>query len=113
MMEIHPQAEMWDKKTRVDRSGRRGTAAFLGNWDPLRQKKDAIRSQLENQQFTNEDELQNMLIDVAQQSYADLSEISEEIPSHSSMGKRVSRPVLFASFTREHGLRISRIMSLT
>lgn len=89
----------------------RGSVAFLGNWDPLRQKKDAIRSQLENQQFTNERELQNTLIDVARQTYGDELSTSDGSPPQ-SLGKRLNLPVFFASFTREHGLQISRTTTL-
>ena len=100
-----------DQETIIENFGRRGSVAFLGNWDPLRQKKDSIRSQLESQQFTNEEELQNELIDVARQTYMDETSMSEESTSRSK-GKSLNQPILFASFTREHGLQITRVTNL-
>ena len=91
-----------------EQSGRRRSVAFLGNWDPLRQKKDDIQNQLENQQFTNEEELQNMLVDVAKQTFMDETSISEESTLLHER-TRQNKPVLFASFTREYGLQLSRI----
>ena len=91
-----------------EQSGRRRSVAFLGNWDPLRQKKDGIQNQLENQQFTNEEELQNMLVDVAKQTFMDETSISEESTLLHER-TRQNKPVLFASFTREYGLQLSRI----
>ena len=96
--------------TTIEGSGKRrsGSVAFLGNWDPLRQKKDAIRSQLETQPFANEEELQDVLVDVARQTYVDEVPLSEGSVLQSTK-KRLNQPVLFASFTHERGLQISRI----
>ena len=94
--------------TTIEGSGKRrsGSVAFLGNWDPLRQKKDIIRRQLETQQFANEEELQDVLIDVARQTYVDEVPLSEGSALQSTK-KRLNQPVLFASFT-QYGLQISR-----
>ena len=94
-----------------DSSLRRGSVAFLGNWDALRQKKDDIRSQLERCQYTNEEEVQDVLIDAARQTYMIESSISSSA-SQDREGKVLvnQRPALFASFTRERGLQISRIL---
>ena len=90
---------------------RRGSVAFLGNWDALRQKKDDIRSQLERRQYTNEEEVQDVLIDAARQTYMIESSISSSA-SQDREGKVLvnQQPALFASFTRERGLQISRIL---
>jgi len=87
---------------------RRGTAAFLGNWDPLRQKKDNIQSQLESQQFTSEEDLQSELIDAARQTYTGDLSMGKDGDAQSKE-KTFNQPILFASFTREHGLQIARI----
>ncbi|KAL7542405.1 hypothetical protein ACHAXR_013408 [Thalassiosira sp. AJA248-18] len=107
---FHPGTSKDLDQETIEDVGRRGSVAFLGNWDPLRQKKDDIRSQLENQQFTNEKELQDSLIDAARQTYIDDIPMSEENPSKST-GRRLNQPILFASFTRERGLQISHIMN--
>ena len=83
----------------------RGSVAFLGNW----QTKDDIRRQLENHNFANEDELQSMMVDAAKSTY--LTENQSVISASQSNDKRsMKQPALFASFTREHGLKISHIL---
>lgn len=96
---------------------RRGSSSvtFLGNWDRnLHPKIDEMRSQVPNERYANESEIQNLLLDIAKQTFVDDSEsswstTSEEI-SHQSKEKLLKQhPMLFASFTREYGLRLSRI----
>ena len=90
---------------------RRGSVAFLGNWDALRQKKDDIRSQLERRQYTNEEEIQDVLLDAARQTYMIESSISSSASQDREEKMLVNQqPALFASFTRERGLQISRIL---
>ena len=90
---------------------RRGSVAFLGNWDQLRQKKDDIQSQLERHQYTNEEEVQDMLIDAARQTYMVESSIGSSISKDGENRMVVNQqPALFASFTRDRGLQISRIL---
>jgi len=85
----------------------RGSVAFLGNWSE--RPKDVIRMQLENHNFTNEDELQSMMVDAAKSTY--LTENQSVISASQSNDKRsMKQPALFASFTREHGLKISHIL---
>lgn len=95
----------------VINKGRRGSVAFLGKWDALRQKKDDIRNQLENQQFASERGVQDSLIDAARQTYIDDSPLSQEKFTQSAASRRSNQPILFASFTRERGLQISHIMN--
>ena len=96
------------ERQRIEDGCRRGSVAFLGNWDPLRQRKDGIRNQLEGTQFTSEGSLQNVLVDVARQTYVDETSIINE--GRSADERSLNQPVLFASFTRDRGLRTSRIM---
>lgn len=85
----------------------RGSVAFLGNWSE--RPKDVIRRQLENHNFANEDELQSMMVDAAKSTY--LTENQFVISASQSNDKRsMKQPALFASFTREHGLKISHIL---
>jgi len=85
----------------------RGSVAFLGNWSE--RPKDVIRMQLENHNFANEDELQSMMVDAAKSTY--LTENQSVISASQSNDKRsMDQPTLFASFTREHGLKISHIL---
>lgn len=100
-----------DKETIIKDIGRRGSVAFLGNWNPLRQMKESIKHQLETQQFTTEEEVQSLLVGLARQTYVDELPLSEEGHSQ-SMEKRSNESILFASFTREQGLEISRIINL-
>jgi hypothetical protein len=88
----------------------RGSVAFLGNWDrSLQQTKDDIRRQLENQNFANEEELQSMMVDAAKSTYL-TTEQSVISASQSNEKKTMNQPAVFASFTREHGLKISHIL---
>ncbi|KAL7532580.1 hypothetical protein ACHAWF_004178 [Thalassiosira exigua] len=89
----------------------RASVAFLGNWVPLGQKKDDLRTQIESRHYANHDQIQNMLVDAARQTYVDEPhEMTVESPRQSVVEK-LSKPVLFASFTRERGLEISRIIN--
>ena len=100
-----------DKGNILKDNGRKASTAFLGNWDSLRQRKDVIRNQLERHQFANEEELQEILVDAARQTYMVESSLSDRSSSPQKGEKeRLNQPVLFASFTRERGLEIARIM---
>jgi hypothetical protein len=88
------------------RSGRRGSFAFLGNWSTLGQKKDTIQSQLQNQAFKNEEEVQRMLVTAARQTFEE--DMSDTVLSTE---KRKNQPVLFIAFTRERSLQVSRVDS--
>ena len=96
------------KGTLIEGGGRKGSVAFLGNWDPLGQKKYDIQNQLENQQFTNEEQVQDILVDLARQTFADKMSSSKERLSE-PLREGINQTVLFASFTHERGLQISRI----
>jgi len=88
----------------------RGSVAFLGNWDrSLEQTKDDIQRQLEDHNFANEKELQSMMVEVTKSTY--LTEQQSVISaSQSNEKKKMNQPALFASFTREQGLKISHIL---
>jgi hypothetical protein len=95
---------------------RRGSSvAFLGNSDtPHRRKIDATRRQLEDRLYATEGEVQNALIDVVKQTFAvdgssTTCDDGNPLESTGCIG-RTKRPMLYASFTRERGLRVSRIM---
>ncbi len=98
---------------------RRGSAAFLGNWDALHRSKnvDNTRRQLEDERYATEGEVKNALIDVAKRTFVvdDESLGVVEGGGYESSGdgarRRTKLPILFASFSRERGLRVSRIMS--
>ena len=62
----------------------------------------------ETQQFTNEEEIRSILVDVARQTYVSESSIKEESLTQPKRS-RLDQPILFAAFTREHGLQITRI----
>ncbi|KAL9187845.1 hypothetical protein ACHAXT_006223 [Thalassiosira profunda] len=99
-----------NETTTTKYAGRRGSVAFLGNWDPLRQKKDAIRNQLGTRPFATEDEVQDALADAAKQTFQEeVVQITEQSASPSGE-KSPHRPILFASLTHERGLQISRIV---
>jgi hypothetical protein len=102
----------------VVRGRRRGSSsvAFLGDWGRnLRQKIDQMKSQLTHGQYANESEIKNLLLDIVKQTFVDDSEslwsaTSEENIIHQSKETLLKQhPMLFASFTREYGLRLSRI----
>eukprot|EP01082_Thalassiosira_pseudonana_P013604 g12165.t1 g12165 contig6:1355921-1357020(+) len=95
-----------DNTTTRKRSGRRGSFAFLGNWSTLGQKKDTIQSQLQNQAFKNEEEVQRMLVTAARQTFEE--DMSDTVLSTE---KRKNQPVLFIAFTRERSLQVSRVDS--
>jgi hypothetical protein len=102
----------------VVRGHRRGSSsvAFLGDWGRnLRQKIDQMKSQLTLGRYANECEIKNLLLDIVKQTFVDDSEslwstTSEENIIHQSKETLLKQhPMLFASFTREYGLRLSRI----
>lgn len=95
-----------DNTTTRKRSGRRGSFAFLGNWSTLGQKKNTIQSQLQNQAFKNEEEVQRMLVTAARQTFEE--DMSDTVLSTE---KRKNQPVLFIAFTRERSLQVSRVDS--
>ena len=82
---------------------RRGSSsvAFLGDWGRnLRQKIAQMKSQLTHERYANENEIKNLLLDIVKQ---------ENIIHQSKETLLKQHPMLFASFTREYGLRLSRI----
>jgi hypothetical protein len=102
----------------VVRGHRRGSAsvAFLGDWGRnLHQKIDQMKSQLTHGRYANESEIKNLLLDIVKQTFVDDGEsswstTSEENIIHQSKETLLKQhPMLFASFTREYGLRLSRI----
>jgi len=102
----------------VVRGRRRGSSsvAFLGDWGRnLRQKIAQMKSQLTHERYANESEIKNLLLDIVKQYFVDDSEsswstTSEENIIHQSKETLLKQhPMLFASFTREYGLRLSRI----
>lgn len=85
------------------RGHRRGSSsvAFLGDWGRnLRQKIAQMKSQLKHERYANENEIKNLLLDIVKQ---------ENIIHQSKETLLKQHPMLFASFTREYGLRLSRI----
>lgn len=102
----HPMSNKASEQESIRKGGQRGSVALIGNWETLRQKKDGIRNQLENHQFTSEDELRSVLINTARQIYMKESPLRGESPLQSAEKRR---PVLFASFTCQSGLQISLI----
>jgi hypothetical protein len=74
----------------------------MGNWDALKQKRDLIRQQLETKFFGNEEQIQDLLVDAARQTFTDTDDAS-------ATSKEKRMPVLYASFTRQRGLEIKRI----
>jgi hypothetical protein len=106
-----------DMDANVVRDRRRGSSsvAFLGDWGRnLRQKIDQMKSQLTHRRYANESEIKNLLLDIVKQTFIDSesswSTTSEENIIHQSKETLLKQhPMLFASFTREYGLRLSRI----
>jgi len=80
---------------------RRASLAFLGKWNS--QKEKDLRSQLDSQQYTTEQQVQDALI-----SAVEVNDDSSPTQSTPNEGKS-SQTFLYASFTRKGGLRISRI----
>ncbi|KAL7481447.1 hypothetical protein ACHAW6_007129 [Cyclotella cf. meneghiniana] len=84
--------------------GRRRSVTLMGNWEAQMQNQDIIRQELENKACVNEEQIQNILVNAARQTFSDeSSDFSEMKLSHKQV------PVLFASFTHERGLEIKRI----
>ena len=90
----------------ADSGGVMPSVAFLGNWKI--QKENEIRRQLDSQQYTNEENVQDALINAIE------SNESVTTPSTSKTnnggGSNQATTYLYASFTRKSGLRISRII---
>eukprot|EP00804_Cyclotella_cryptica_P005206 CCRYP_018893-RA/>CCRYP_018893-RA protein AED:0.03 eAED:0.02 QI:0/0/0/0.5/1/1/2/0/326 len=104
-MSLDSTVESGDEKN-INMSSIRSRRAvtLMGNWGAQAQNKDTIRQELEKQAFENEEQIQNLLVNVARQTFSDESgDFCETKPND----KRV--PVLFAAFTRERGLEIKRI----
>lgn len=78
------------------------SVTLMGNWDALKQKRDLIRQQLETKLFGNEEQIQDLLVDAARQTFTDTDDAS-------ATSKEKRMPVLYASFTRQRGLEIKRI----
>jgi hypothetical protein len=94
------------------------SAAFLGNWDAIlpRREMNDIRERLERQSsvIMSEEEIQKSLADVVGRTFVDTDSTTDSTDRSSSEiggGEKSTRhrPMLFASFTRERGLQISRI----
>ena len=90
----------------ADSGGMRPSVAFLGNWKS--QKEHEIRSQLDSQQYTNEEHVQDALIN-AIESNESITTPSKSKSNHGG-GSNQATTYLYASFTRKSGLRISRII---
>jgi hypothetical protein len=112
----HDRISLDDMDANVVRDRRRGSSsvAFLGDWGRnLRQKIDQMKSQLTHGRYANESEIKNLLLDIVKQTFVDDSEwltTREQNIIHQSKETLLKQhPMLFASFTREYGLRLSRI----
>jgi 20S proteasome alpha/beta subunit len=90
----------------ADSGGMRPSVAFLGNWKS--QKEDEIRSQLDSQQYTNEEHVQDALINAIASNESITTPSSSK--SNNGGGSNQATTYLYASFTRKSGLRISRII---
>lgn len=106
------------RKSSKQTSPSSSSAAFLGNWDAIlpRHEMDDIRERLEQQAsvIMSEEEIQKLLAGVVGRTFADTDPTTDTHGRSSSeieCGERPTRhrPMLFASFTRERGLQISRI----
>ena len=80
--------------------GLRRSVTLMGNWENVKQKREMIEQHLEKQVIDNEEQIQQLLVDAARQTFVDTSH-DENITKET--------PVLFASFTRQSGLSIQRI----
>ena len=92
-----------------DRRGGSSSVAFLGDWNTLHVKQDAFRRQLEDRHYTSKSEIKNILLDVAKQTVDGTVLTGEEEKYYPLTGMKRKHPMLFASFTCERGLRLSRI----
>ncbi|KAL7457994.1 hypothetical protein ACHAWC_010562 [Mediolabrus comicus] len=90
----------------ADSGGMRPSVAFLGNWKS--QKEHEIRSQLDSQQYTNEEHVQDALINAIESNESITTPSSSK--SNNDGGSKEATTYLYASFTRKSGLRISRII---
>jgi 20S proteasome subunit alpha 2 len=90
----------------ADSGGMRPSVAFLGNWKS--QKEDEIRSQLDSQQYTNEEHVQDALINAIESNESITTPSSSK--SNNGGGSNQATTYLYASFTHKSGLRISRII---
>ena len=90
----------------ADSGGRRSSVAFLGNWKS--QKEHEIRSQLDSQQYTNEEHVQDALINAIESNESITTPSSSK--SNNGGGSNQATTYLYASFTHKSGLRISRII---
>jgi hypothetical protein len=108
-----------------DRYRRRGSAAFLGNWDTIHRNEndtDNTRRRLVDRRYTTEGDVRDALTDVTRRTFVvdDDEALGVEEGGegrYASFGDgnarrgRTKRPILYASFTRERGLRVYRVMS--
>ncbi len=96
--------------------------SFLGNWDAIlpRREMDDIRERLERQaSYMNVEDICKSLVDVVERTFADSTTsttattgaVDRSRSETKGGGNKSARhgPMLFASFTRERGLQISRI----
>lgn len=90
----------------ADSGGRRSSVAFLGNWKS--QKEYEIRGQLDSHQNTNEEHVQDALINAIESNESITTPSTSK--SNSGGGSNQATTYLYASFTRKSGLRISRII---
>mmetsp|Transcript_10904 Transcript_10904/g.22291 ORF Transcript_10904/g.22291 Transcript_10904/m.22291 type:complete len:370 (+) Transcript_10904:48-1157(+) len=89
-------------------NGRKGLAAFLGYWGPAGRRIQIFKDDLENTIVSDENEVRTKLKNIAQETFVIAGNNVDGDTSDNS--KRNIKPVLFASFTRQNGLRIKRIL---
>jgi 20S proteasome alpha/beta subunit len=102
-LSLDSRVESGDEKT-TKSVGRRRSVTLMGNWETQIQNQDTIRHELEKRACVNEEQIQNLLVDAARQTFSDESGNFGEMKLDNEQ-----IPVLFASFTHERGLEIKRI----
>ena len=80
--------------------GLRRSVTLMGNWESVKQKRELIEQHLEKQVIDNEEQIQQLLMDAARQTFIDTSDDENATKE---------TPILLASFTRQSGLSIQRI----
>lgn len=80
--------------------GLRRSVTLMGNWESVKQKRELIEQHLEKQVINNEEQIQQLLMDAARQTFIDTSDDENATKE---------TPILLASFTRQSGMSIQRI----
>ncbi|KAL7461847.1 hypothetical protein ACHAXS_002248, partial [Conticribra weissflogii] len=87
--------------------GRKGLAALLGNWGPAGRRINFLRDGLENTNVSTDDEVITKLKEIAQETFSIAEKDKDGDITNNT--KPNSKPVLFASFTRQNGLSMKRL----